>query len=677
MTFEEIRAGLEDREDVERRRRAVLALLGSKAAEARELVILALGDEEWRVRKEASRVAASLAADHALVADLIQAVSQGENIGLRSAAIEALGLLGPEVAQEVVRALDEVPEQGRKFIIAALGEVGGEVAVPALAEAASSGDVNLVAAAVEALARIGGDSAVVALRKSLGSGDSYIRLAALDGLDRLGAKIPFEELEHLASDRLLRRTALRALGRSEDVRALAILHQALDDPSPHVVGSAAASLYLLCRDVPDGTVELASMMEGLSVDSRKTLKRLVREGDLNTRRGAALISLLAREADNLPEIVDLAAREAVPQPLAGAFRRWGRDSVPPLLSVHEEAVGARQAVALELAAELAADADQSPEDDAIRQALRRGLRHEDMSVQVAAARGLSTFATADDVGRLVAVAAGGPDEVARAAGKALEALRVREPDAVEEALARVELDGPGGAALTRLVGEVSGEDGVTRLSAALSADDPRTRIAAIAAFVDLGGSRAAEQVCLALADEDIDVQAAAAHALGEIRDDEGAPVGARELLLTLESAEPTVVAAAARALARSGEVRATEPLKELLREGSPGVALAAIEGLRALADPVMGDMLVEALGHPDEEVVKEVLSAIAESRGERTVSRLAVGLSHHAWDVRRHAALLLAAHGGKDARAALEQRAGVEDDELVKEALDRALEESP
>jgi HEAT repeat protein len=107
------------------------------------------------------------------------------------------------------------------------------------------------------------------------------------------------------------------------------------------------------------------------------------------------------------------------------------------------------------------------------------------------------------------------------------------------------------------------------------------------------------------------------------------------------------------------------------------VALAAIEGLRALADPVLGDVLVEALGHPDEEVVKEVLSAIAESRGGRTVSRLSVGLSHPAWDVRRHAAQLLAAHGGSEARTALETRAKAEEDELVREALARALEDAP
>ncbi|MBW2465624.1 MAG: HEAT repeat domain-containing protein, partial [Deltaproteobacteria bacterium] len=53
--------------------------------------------------------------------------------------------------------------------------------------------------------------------------------------------------------------------------------------------------------------------------------------------------------------------------------------------------------------------------------------------------------------------------------------------------------------------------------------------------------------------------------------------------------------------------------------------------------------------------------------------RLAVALSHPAWDVRRHAVMLLADLGGEEARAALEARASVEEDDLVGEALETAL----
>jgi HEAT repeat protein len=346
------------------------------------------------------------------------------------------------------------------------------------------------------------------------------------------------------------------------------------------------------------------------------------------------------------------------------------------LSVHEEVVGAGQAVALELAAELAAaDGDSRLHDDVIRAALRRGLRHAELSVRIAAARGLATFATAADAGRLVAVAASGPEQLARAAAKALSSLGRREPDAVKSVLSMLELDQPGSAALTELIGEISGDESFTKLSAAISADDSRIRIAAITAFVKIGGSRAAEQVGLALADENVEVQAAAARALGELRDDEGRPVAIEELLMTLTAADPSVRAAAARALAGAGETRAIEPLRDLLREESPGVALAAMEALRALSDPALGDLLVEALGHHDDEVVKEVLSAIYETGGPRTASRLTVGLSHPSWDVRRHAAALVGAFGGDDARAALTARLSIEEDDLVRDALSGALEE--
>jgi hypothetical protein len=69
------------------------------------------------------------------------------------------------------------------------------------------------------------------------------------------------------------------------------------------------------------------------------------------------------------------------------------------------------------------------------------------------------------------------------------------------------------------------------------------------------------------------------------------------------------------------------------------------------------------------------LSAIYETGGPRTASRLTVGLSHPSWDVRRHAAALVGAFGGDDARAALTARLSIEEDDLVRDALSGALEE--
>ncbi|MBC7173899.1 MAG: HEAT repeat domain-containing protein [Polyangiaceae bacterium] len=108
--------------------------------------------------------------------------------------------------------------------------------------------------------------------------------------------------------------------------------------------------------------------------------------------------------------------------------------------------------------------------------------------------------------------------------------------------------------------------------------------------------------------------------------------------------------------------------------GEAGVSVAAMEALRALQDPTFDDLLVEALGHPDEEVVKQALHAICAARGPRTVGRLAVGLEHPAWHVRGLSARLLGDLGTEDALAALEGRRGREQDEMVRGAIDRALD---
>jgi HEAT repeat protein len=670
VTIDRLSRALESPEP-EVRRRAVIALAESGEAEVAELLLLALGDQDWRVRKEAARVATALAQPLSLLPDLTAAVGQSDNVGLRNAAIEVLGKLGPDVASDLLAALDHVPQQGKKFLVAALGEVGGEAVVAALARLAAEPDTNLAAAAVDALARIGGDGATRALRACLRADDTYLRLAALDALERLDTRLTWEELETLLSDRLLRRVALRALGHTGSVRAVPVLLEALEEPSAHVVGSAAAALYRLASESGDAERALGAGIGRIGESARGALRELSSRGDQETRRGAALLGALLCDAEAIDGIVELAVQEELPALVARALREWGGGAVEPLLDVYAREVGVRRAVALELAADLSSAS--SVATDRVAAALRDAASDPEVEVKLSAARSIPPFAAAGDTDLLVRLARTPDERVARAAADALEALAEREHGTVERALEQVSLDGPGGAALTPLAGRMLGERALERLSAALSVDDPATRRAAIRALTALGGELAVEHIALALADEDVDVQIEATRALGELRDHEGRPVGADALLLALGSSTPAVQAAAARSLGAIAEGRAVEPLRELLRDGAPGVAVAAMEALRALGDPTIGDLLVEALGHGDDEVVKQALSAIRETGVERTAARLALGLSHAAWHVRCHAADELGAAGGEDARAALLARLAEEKDDLVRAAIERAL----
>lgn len=678
MTPEQLRKSLED-VDPEARRRTVMALENSGAEEAGELVLVALGDEDWRVRKEAVRVASALAERMSLVSDLVAAITQGENVGLRNAALEVLGHLGTTASPHLRKALDRVASHGRKFVVEALGDTGDPAVVPDLEKAAVDLDPNVAAAAIDALARIGGPEADRALRARLAAPDPFQRMAALDGLDRIGAVVPWEQLEPLLEDRLVRRVALRVLGRTGRLEAIAPLFEAMLEPSAHVVASAAIALCRLCASSPEVADEVARRALDLGDEPRSVLRDLVLHGDAEERPAAATVSLLARDAASLASVVSLAADGAMPREAMEAARRWGTGAVGPLLSARSSLVGMASAIALELAADLAAGplvTGRSPDPSLasdVRRALRSGLSDPDPRVRLAAVRGLTWWAEDGDAPRLVALAGEGDEDLARAAGDVLARLAGRAERAVRDSLAPVPLEGTGGAALTSVVGKLGGGDAMERLQAALSADDAATRRAAVEALASVGGERAAEHVALALTDENVDVQTAAARALGSIRAADGRHVGTGHLLLALESESPAVRAAAARALGEAGEGRAVELLRELVREGAPGVAVAAMEGLRALKDPTFGDLLVEALGHGDPEVVKQALLAIQETDSERAAARLAVGLSHSAWDVRAMAAKLLGRVKGEDARRALEERLQVETDDLVRASIESAL----
>jgi HEAT repeat protein len=665
--------------DPEIRRRGVIGLEEDVGEETVSLLALGLGDVDWRVRKEAVRVTTAVAGAVRVVPAMVAAIVQGENVGLRNAALEVLGNVGASATPDLLEALPRVPPGARKFVIGALGDAGDLGAVPPLVQEAEGNDPNNAAAAIDALARLGGPEAERALRRRLGSNDPFQRMAALDGLHRLRAVIPWSELEPILDDRLVRRLVLSVLGRCGREAAVGTLIEALRDRSPSAVAVSAVSLVQL-YDESDRLAELVSQqaME-LGEPSRAALRQLVAEGDLPTRQAAAHLLLLARDVPALPSVVGLAAESALSPAALSALTMWGVAAVRPLLAIQSRSSGAVRGTALELAADLAAEGSATEDvDDAlvksVRAAILTALDSRDPFVTRAGARSLTWWARAEDVPTLVELASRSSGELAHACGAALEALAASAPGAVEAALSQVSLDGAAGIALAGVVARLGVPGAFEQLQAGLSAQEPDVRRATVNALSVLGGERAAELIGYALTDEVLDVRTTAARALGQLRDANGRPLGAEGLLLALAADSPSVQAAAARALGGLGEGRAIEPLRELVRRGDAGVSVAAMEALRVLQDPTFDDLLVEALGHPDEEVVKQALHAICDARGPRTVGRLAVGLEHPAWHVRGLSARLLGDIGSDEAVEVLEGRREREHDPMVAGVIARALE---
>jgi HEAT repeat protein len=691
MTPGEIRAGLND-PDPEVRRIAVSDVVELATVEARQCVVVALGDPDWRVRKEAIRVASNALHRQALIDDLVLLLGQGENVGARNSALEVLAGFKDRAAPALLAAIETVSYQARKFVVEALGNAPGPGVVDALTREADSKDPNVAAAAIDALARHGGERAIAILKKRLHATDPYQRMAVLDALDRLGAQLAWPELEPLLGDPLVRRIAVRLLGRSRSLEAIDPLVEALLSRSVHAVESASGAIRQLYDELEPARGRIAAHAERFRDAERAMLRGVLESHGREAQRGAALLLLLARDEPSLEGIVKLGAEGVLAHHSLDAFQMWGESAVAPLLAASTRANGPSRGYALELAAELAAASENDGLIAKVRRALRDASETTDPAIAEALARAFLGHAEAEDAGRLLRLAQRFGDAVARQAAEAIEALGERAPDAVKVVLQEVDLDGEHGAPFVRVLARLEGAGGIERLRRATSADRPGTRRAAVVALAEIGGIEAVEQIVLALADEDADVQVAAARALGQMTHGEGGRLATESLLMVLGAGSPAVQAAAARAIgptltrssipppgfgASSPELvaggRAVTVLRELLRNGPAEVALAALETLGNLGDPALDDLLVESLGHPDEEVVKQGLSALSLGGAPRSADRIVLGLSHSAWDVRRIAATLLGYSGATHTAEALYSRRALEDNDLVKNAIDEAL----
>jgi HEAT repeat protein len=659
--------------DPEARRLALVALAAAPGAGARDLVMLGLGDADWRVRKEAARVATALARPLGLVPALVAAIAQGENVGLRNAALEVVEALGAEAEDAVVDALGVADGTARKFLIEALGGARGDRAIAMLASASEDADPNVAAAAIDALARVGGTAAALALRARLRSRDPFQRMAALDALDRLDVEIPWDDLAPLLEDRLVRRVAIPALGRCRYPAAAAVLVDALSEPSRHVARTAVAALARLATSSDDAERAVAEALDRASADTARVLAAaLAEEAPRELRAAAAQLAVIARIPSLLPAIVDLVADDGLPPRALSALAGWGAAAVPALLAYAEQVDGTRRAVAIELAGDLGARGDA-----ALRRALRSALGDPAPTVVAAAARSLARHGEEDDVAALVGAAERDSELVARACAEALGAIARRAPRAVEHAVAGQSLGGHAGSALATVVAALGGPDALERVREALASGEPATRRAAVVALGGAPSATAAELAALALADEDVDVQTAAAHALGRMRAPELVDEAAAALCSALVSGPSEVQAAAARALGQLGHGPAVPLLRERVRTGEAGVAAAALEALRALGDPDIDDLLPGALASDDVGVVQQALLTLARKADTRTASRLAAALAHAHWDVRRLAATLLGELDSEEARVALAAHLRLETDDLVRAVVEGALGRAP
>ncbi len=676
----------------EARRVAVRQIAKVEGREAPELLLCALGDDDWRVRKEATLVAPSLTHRDEVVATLVAALEDTLNIGLRNAAVEALVAIGPDAVAATIDALSRLDADARKLAAEVLAGVPDTRGTAALTRALQDDDANVRVAAAEALGKAGlaGEEsrtlATDALVEVLATSDTFQKVAVLDSLARLETRLPWSVFAPYVDDPLLRRYAIAAAAGSREPPAVRALALAVGDPSRTIAREALVSL----GDIIAGGADDPDLMEcaRTAITSTEAVPAFARraacDGEDSRARGGALVVLgLLAASEDAAALVNALGDDIVAERAYLALKLFGPGVVGPLLAVARKAKPEVHAAALALVSSF----DGAPVAE-VRKALRAGLRHPAIEVVSCAVEGLGPLGEARDLRRVAKLVWHEDERVAATATNAVCELAARHVDAARALLKDAQSGHDPLVLGCILLGAIAStqrlrDDDIGLLQRALSHDQPQVRRAAIDALALAGGDAAADAVVFALADEEHDVQLAAARALGRL--------GRAETLVGVvrDTRDPALTSTALRALGDADPDRALASARPLVGHPDAAVACAAVEALaqlrsargsgRVSVQVAVGaeDALFAALDHPDEEVVKLSLSLVGAQPGARALARLGLCLDHVSSEVRCVAAELLGQDNSTGARALLRARYEREKDQIVRAAITTAASIRP
>ena len=268
-------------------------------------------------------------------------------------------LPGPEITDALVAELPKAPAERQGLLILALADRGEPQVLPAVLQAAQSGDAQLRILALRTLKRVGDASCVPALLDAAAEGSAEVSQAAMESLESLQDKAVDDQVaERLSQAQGKMRIVLMELAtRRRTAAAAPALWLAADDADPAVRAAALAGLGAVIEtaDLPKLIARLAvtkDEQEATALDKalREVCLRAADREAVAAQLAAALPTadgpVKARILETLDvvggatslEAVAAAARSSNEELRDAAFRVLGQwnsvDAAPVLLDLH-------------------------------------------------------------------------------------------------------------------------------------------------------------------------------------------------------------------------------------------------------------------------------------------------------------------------------------------------------
>jgi HEAT repeat protein len=648
--------------DAEERREAAVDL-GRAGGQAVPLLLRALADKDWRVRKTAVEALVAIEGE-SVITSLIESLKAEDNAGARNSAIEALVQIGGPALESLLPVLTTPDPDVRKFVVDILGDIRDTRAVPGLIiRLDEDTDENIRVAAAEALGKIRDTRAVDPLLACLNRhNQGWLDYAAAEALGEIGDQRALGPLLAALDRSSLREPVLESLGKIGNANTVDPLIASLADDLRivrEVSVSAIAAIYGKstrqdCFKIIDS---VRTRISGRAVDLlEETL--ISSTGDLQ-KAVIAVLGWTGRES-SIRKLLSLLTEEELQDFVAQSLKYINKEDAGILFPY----LAGDNALVRRTVAEVLGEIDTADAEGRLIPLLRDENGH----VRSAAATALGRLRSRQAVTPLLDLLS---DEYENVQETAIHALAAIGDESVLDGLTKdfSSCDAFMRRNIVLLLGKFSTEKAVDALAFALKDEEPDVRKAVVNALANVPGTKALRPLLLAVTDDDPEVRMPAAEALGA-RD---APEAREALIALLADADLWVRATAARGLGRIGGAKAGEVLTAYLGTASDIFLLALVEVLGGLRYAPACEPLLKLVDHQDPEVRKTVLAALDGYEGDEVLWAVLARLSDPHWSVRKTAVEVLKHRRDAAVEGLLVKIAEGDPDTAVRQAANEAL----
>lgn len=645
-------------QDIEIRIDAVEKLKGKPSDITVELLLKAMKDVNWRVRKTAVEILLGEYQIEKYINGLISLLYLDDNAGARNSAIEALIRLNKKATPFLMEAFNTDNRDVRKFIIDVLGEFRDKKALPLMLNAIKDDDDNVRASAVEHLGKIGDPAVVDALIGILESGDLWTAYPAADALGRIGDRRSLPHLIKALSVKTLREPVLRALSRFSDPDTLQNIIPLLEDTSKTIQEEALKTIKNFYHSGVKEELIVEQIKKFFGERSIDMLVTYAWSSKPEVRISAILLLGLMKDERALEPLLELSTEEDLSEDVKRALVFIGRHKPEAILELFDIISPFQKRFMCSVAGEIA-----SPIFYGLFEKL---IDDEEGHVRSLAAIGISKLDNIKAVEVIKKLLSDPYEDVQEAAVIALSNLK--EGLSVDEFIKSLNSKDPIIRKNSVLVlGEIGAADAVSAIGFALKDEDINVRRAVVKALSLIKTDESIRYLKLALTDENPDIRASAALSLSSSKRSDVL----ESLVLLLSDTDDSVRVAAIKAIGRLGDRNSIPNLVKMLSDTNGFVVTAAIDALSTIGSEPAKDALLKMLSSQDKEIRRTAIKALSPFDGIE--ENLLKFLNDDDWATRMAVVEVIRPGVTGRTRSELELLLNREDDPIVRKAIEEKL----